>query len=664
MIGSDITEKKGLEEKIFNLDFIIKKVPGYVFWKDINSTLLGCNENFAYKAGLEKPEDIVGKTDYDLPWDKNEAENYVRDDQEVIRTGKPKLHIEETQRYAKRKESVILTNKVPTYDLNGNITGVLGIFMDITKIKQAERALKREKEKAELANLAKTQFIANMEHDLRTPCSGIAEMSKILEAMENDTQKKEILKDIVACSSQLLKILNSILDFEKINAGTIPIQLEEFNIHYVLASIYAMNKLNAKKKKLQLSINCKKNVPAILIGDEHRISRILLNLVVNAIKFTHNGSVKIIIETVEQSGQDKAVLKFIVRDTGIGIPETELGNIFDKFTKLIPSNIDSYQGSGLGLSIVKRFVKDLKGEIKVKSKINKGSTFTCIIPFKMVSKKRTSCIKNNVLKKKMAIKTKFKILLIEDDILAQKIAYILIKEQLLHDLDIAKTGEIALDFSKQKKYDLIFMDIGLPDINGYEISRQIKKLPESKNKDTVIVALTSHNLKIIQKESIAAGMKDFLVKPITIEKIQYIIIKWILKEPLHEQTFGNKVKIDKQQDEAIDFDYIIKQFNGNRQFIHHLLESLGKELSIKRKEIKNAINDNNFFELKKLAHKLCSITIYSGTYFLNKLVKQLEKAAQKKDIIQLRDLHPQFESATDAVIKKIDEYNALQPGKK
>ena len=97
LIGSDITEKKGLEEKIFNLDFIIKKVPGYVFWKDINSTLLGCNENFAYKAGLEKPEDIVGKTDYDLPWDKNEAENYVRDDQEVIRTGKPKLHIEETQ---------------------------------------------------------------------------------------------------------------------------------------------------------------------------------------------------------------------------------------------------------------------------------------------------------------------------------------------------------------------------------------------------------------------------------------------------------------------------------------------------------------------------------------------------------------------------------------
>lgn len=271
----------------------------------------------------------------------------------------------------------------PIYNEKGECCGVTGVAVDATRERRAQEVLKKAKEEAEMANQAKTAFIHNMEHDIRTPFTGVYGMANILVKREEDSEKRVMLNDIALCAKELLDYCNAILDFSRIDSGAQPLVSKLFNIEEMLASIIMMEKPPAVVKEIDLDLVVDADVPQNLLGDEHRLKRTLINLVSNAIKFTNEGHVKLIVSLSKASDDGRrVVLKFAIEDTGIGIPEDKKELIYERFTRVSPSNKGQFKGQGLGLRIVKQFVDEMDGDLHLKSEVGKGSTFTVFLPFK------------------------------------------------------------------------------------------------------------------------------------------------------------------------------------------------------------------------------------------------------------------------------------------
>lgn len=378
-----IAHEDDLQEVKDYYENIIALLPGHVYWMDRNNIFLGCNDQQAKSAGLSSRKEIVGKTNFDMLW-RNQAEALNKLNNEVMQTGEP--HTAEEYAVMADGPRIYLSQKVPLRNKEGEIIGILGISFNITDRKNLEEALRVAKEKAEESNKLKTQFIQNMEHDIRTPFNGIYGLANILYQHNeglSEEEKHEMLGDIVASAKLLLSYCNNILNFGKMELGELPLIAKKFELKKLAEEVISMEKPAAKAKNLQLILDCPNIVPNILIGDEYRLQQVLINLIGNAIKFTQEGEVRLIIEIADQ--KDKMIfLKLIVQDTGIGIPQDKQLLVYEKFTRLDPSNRGIYKGLGLGLSIVRQYViGDMGGEIDLKSEIGKGTTFICTLPFRL-----------------------------------------------------------------------------------------------------------------------------------------------------------------------------------------------------------------------------------------------------------------------------------------
>ncbi len=384
LIEKNISEIESLRQRLTMLSYILTKVPGFVFWKNTELKLMGCNDNFAKQVGLNHPKEIVGLTDHDLPWNPEQTRKFIRDDQEILQTGVPKTNIEEKQRQLDGKELVLLTSKVPLYD-GDKISGVLGIYVDITALKESELALRAERDKAEAANRLKSDFILNMQHDIRTPISGIYGMTELLAAhpaVPSDIRSH--LNEIAHAAKELLDYCNDILDFTHVEYGSRPLAHQPFSLKNLVSSVLQMQTPAARLKKIRLSVHYGKSIPDVLLGDAYRIQRMLINLISNAIKFTTQGYVKIHIRAEKQINvKREKIIRFTICDSGIGIPAEKIDFIYEKFSKVTPSNKGLYKGSGLGLKIVKQFIEEMGGDIAVTSQINQGTTFQVFLPLTM-----------------------------------------------------------------------------------------------------------------------------------------------------------------------------------------------------------------------------------------------------------------------------------------
>ncbi|WP_218814556.1 PAS domain-containing sensor histidine kinase [Rickettsiella endosymbiont of Dermanyssus gallinae] len=355
-------------------------VPHTVFWKDRNSIFLGCNELFAKLAGLKSPKDIVGKSDYDLPWSKEQSDHYIAIDKEVILSGQPKLNVEEFQTLVNGIDTVLLTSKVPLRDVYGNIPGVLGIYTDITERKKAEEALRLAKENAEIANQAKTEFLENMRHDIRTPLSGIVGCAHLIKMQSGlPTKVTAFANDLVQSSEVLLEFLNKVLESISVSRGETPVLKNRFNLREVLEQIIRLNKSQAVVKGLELSLDYDETIPVYLIGDSFRVQRVILELLTNALKYTDKGSIKVSACLVKNKKRE-VIIELRVSDTGMGIARDKHNEVYTRFTRLTPSCRGTFSGAGLGLSLVKQFIDELSGEIHIESDMGKGATFICVVP--------------------------------------------------------------------------------------------------------------------------------------------------------------------------------------------------------------------------------------------------------------------------------------------
>lgn len=384
--GVNVTSYKLAIEKTVDLgnylNNIINNIPHFIFWKDKNSVFLGCNKKFAESAGFQSSKDIIGKTDYEMPWAKEQSDIFIADDKNIMSTRTHKLNYEETQRQLDGTERTMLVSKVPTYNETNEVTGVLGIYTDITERKKMEADLKQANLKAEAANQIKTDFIHNMEHDIRTPFNGIWGIANILTAQETNPEKKELLNCITSCAKELLDYCNGILDFSQIESGSLPLLAKKFDIKKLVDDVIIMEMPASKYKRLDLVFEHSPDLPKLVIGDEYRLYRILLNLVSNAIKFTDTGYIKLTAKLAKKDN-DQIIVKFLVQDTGIGIPKDKQDFIYESFARIAPAYKGVHKGMGLGLRIGKQFVQEMKGELDVISEAGKGSIFICTLPFKL-----------------------------------------------------------------------------------------------------------------------------------------------------------------------------------------------------------------------------------------------------------------------------------------
>jgi len=380
--SSDKTADENLTETVNFLKNIIAKLPGHVYWKDLKGMYLGCNELQAKALGLSSAKAIVKVKPYSK-LSKKEADRLAAIDREVVLSGKTQI-LEEFGIREDGTKGVFLTHKVPLKDNQDNVIGLLGVSIDISDRKKAEEELIRAKEEAESADEMKFSFISNMEHDIRTPILGMLGVSKLLIPKETDPEKKELLSLMGKGAQELMDYCNVILNFSKIESGSQQLQERKVDIKKLVQRIIDLEKTTAKLKGLMLTFEYSDTSPTILICDEFRIYRILMDVIGNAVKFTDKGYVRVSVDLAKKIDNTNIVLKFVIEDTGVGIPEDKQNYIFEKFIKLTASNTGRYKGStGLGLTFVKEFMEDIGGNIEIKSKLGQGTKFVLTIPFKL-----------------------------------------------------------------------------------------------------------------------------------------------------------------------------------------------------------------------------------------------------------------------------------------
>ena len=557
-IATDITHQKQLEyelrssritlEELYTLNSIIKYAPDMIYWKDVNSIHLGCNDQFALAAGFENREDVIGKSDRDFPWH-DQANKYIADDREVIKSGESRLNIEDIMPFKNGKKAIVITNKVPLINQKGQIIGVLGIATDITHQKDIENDLKSAKEAAEAADIAKTAFIANMSHDIRTPLSGVVGLGGIVEKEIENPSTRSKVHDMVKSAEELLHMLNEILDVVSLTDITVEdLQEEPFDLPHLIQSIIDLEQASLDFKKIKIITHLDHTIPNVLSSDHKKIHHILLNLVGNAIKFTKVGHVSIDVTLLDKL-KDSVKLCFAVKDSGIGIPAESLNKVFELFYKITPSYKGIDKGHGLGLHIVKTYTELLGGSVSVQSKLNEGSTFSFTItvnipdtnakPQNINENTSIECVDESpMLAKPTFIKTLEppvglfqnapNVLIIEDNPVAMMIAQTLVKQAKCNPTS-AIDGESALALAKTKHFDLILSDVGLPGISGIEFTKQLRHHEKEQHKKPVpIVAITGHAEGEIHDECIAAGMNEVIIKPIRPEMLTELCRKFSL----------------------------------------------------------------------------------------------------------------------------------------
>ncbi|HSY60671.1 MAG TPA: ATP-binding protein, partial [Cytophaga sp.] len=421
----------------------------------------------------------------------------------------------------------VLFNGSVYKDAQGNVLGIVVVARDITQQKIYERELKSAKVVAEFATevaeeaklkaenatriaedavKAKQQFLSNMSHEIRTPMNAIIGFTKVLLKTELTAKQNEYLTAIKISGDALIVLINDILDLAKVDAGKMTFEQVPFKMASSISAMLHLFETKIQERNLELVKLYDSKIPEVLVGDPVRLHQIILNLVSNAVKFTTSGKIEVRVNLINED-EEMATVEFAVIDTGIGIPENKIKNIFENFQQASSGTSRLYGGTGLGLAIVKQLVESQGGTIKVKSDIGKGSTFSFALRFH----KNTGTVELEPELLELDRETKnIKILVVEDIPLNQLLMKTLL-DDFGFDRDIAPNGKIAIEKMQSKTYDIILMDLQMPEMNGFEATEYIRNTMHSK---IPIIALTADVTTVDLAKCKAVGMNDYIAKPI------------------------------------------------------------------------------------------------------------------------------------------------------
>jgi PAS domain S-box-containing protein len=656
----DITERKQIEAALKNRENLLNKIfdilPIGLWFADENGRLLRGNH-----AGVKiwGSEPTVSIDEYGvfkarrLP----SGQEIEPDDWALAHTIRKGVTIGDEQLEIDTfdgQKKIILNYTAPVLDDKGNIQGAIVVNQDITKQKQAEAELLKHrdhlevlvrertaeleiaKKQAEFASRAKSSFLAAMSHEIRTPLNGVLGMTHLTLQTGLTEKQRDYLLQIQTSGEILLSTINDILDFSKIEAGKLKIEKVEFSLAEVFHNLANFVDYQAQKKGLKLTFDTAPDTPLLLVGDPLRLGQILLNLVGNAIKFTDAGEIVVKIFPQNESARH-IILGFSVRDTGIGMTETQQAGLFQPFTQADTSTSRKYGGTGLGLTISQRLVKLMGGEMSVKSKLGEGTEFLFTIRFRKrpgtippnfsqpvsMDKKHSEALTRDQLRGKQA-------LLVEDNEINQVVATEMLTSMGMKTC-VAESGEAALRLMAEKKFDVVLMDIQMPGMDGYETTVRIRSDSRFTLKTLPIIAMTAHAFAEDRAKALESGLNDYISKPVDINQLTKTLVRWLVPHPKLtsinlEKVEPEKVDLPAEIVSQLDTQSALRRLGNDQKLYRRLLGLFREEKDDLTRKLHQALQENDLVLARRLAHTLKGTAASIGAVALRDAARQLELA--------------------------------------